>query len=263
MSKYMAYVFLRNDKNIKDKNLVGNIFYSLGDLADRNKQCNAETSRIYSYFWYSYLFGDKVLRYNCSLNQGSCTEITSKCIDLTKKDKSCTIEPVMRPPCENKEQSRKFKFEPCCDIINSFSKNFEASLKLMKYSIPAIHFQESVDEEKAVFFNLSMAFEGSSYILKPESSASRRNFNNFIPLCQYAGNPEVMKFSNCNLFKTSLSNMGLSFSFNTDKFWNIYERTYYTEIFNGIMSPNLVKDITYPDSSGPDYRLRFLLNGKV
>ena len=262
MSKYMSYVFLRHDKKINDPNLVGNWFYSLGDITNKNSQCNAEPSRIYSYFWYSYLFGENALHYNCS--QQSCSaEITSKCIDLTKKKKSCMIEEVKRPPCENEEQSRKFKFQPCCDIVNSFSQNFEASLKLMKYSIPAIHFQESVEEENAVFLNLSTAFEDSSYILKPQTSASRRNFNNFISLCQYAGNPEKMKFSNCNLFKTSLSNMGLSFSFNTEKFWNIYEKTDYTEMFNRIMSPNLVTNIIYPDSSGPDYRLRFLLNGKV
>ena len=58
----------------------------------------------------------------------------------------------------------------------------------MKYSIQAIHFLESVEEEQAVFENLSDAFEGSKYFLKPLSAQNtRRNFNNFIPLCQYAG----------------------------------------------------------------------------
>ena len=260
MSKYMSYVFLRKDKPINDPNLVGNWFYSLGDITNKNSQCSSETSKIYSYFWYSFLFQQNILQYNCSYKPCSA-DITSKCINLTKRGMNCTIVEVKRPPCENEEQSRMFKFQPCCDIIKSFSQNIEASLKIMKYSIPAIHFQENVDEEKAVFSNLSAAFEDSSYILKQPSSALRRNFNNFIPLCQYAGNPEKMRFSNCHLFKNSFSNMGLSYSFNMEKLWNIYLRTDYTNMFNKIMNPNIDQNIIYPDSSGPDSRLRFILNG--
>ena len=74
----------------------------------------------------------------------------------------------------------------------------------------------------------------------------------------YAGHPEA----NCDLFRQSFSSMGLSFSFNTEKFWNIYQPTDLNKLFEKVMKPNTDREIKFPDSSGPDYRLRILLNSK-
>ena len=77
-----------------------------------------------------------------------------------------------------------------------------------------------------------------------------------------AGHPEDVSFANCDLFRRSFSNMGLSFSFNTEKFWNIYQPTEFNKLFEKVMKPNTDREIKFPDSSGPDYRLRLLLNSK-
>ena len=40
-------------------------------------------------------------------------------------------------------------------------------------------------------------------------------------------------------------------------------RSAYTELFERVMAPNTERRVIYPDSSGPEYGLRFLLNGDV
>ena len=131
----------------------------------------------------------------------------------------------------------------------------------MKYSVQAIHFQESADEESRVFENISNAFKNSPYIQRPKSSQTRRNFNNLIPLCQFSGVPQEATFSNCDLFHRTFSNRGFSYSFNSDQFWRMFQKSEYNKLFERIMAPNLKNKIIYPDSSGPEYGLRFLLNG--
>ena len=42
-----------------------------------------------------------------------------------------------------------------------------------------------------------------------------------------------------------------------------YCRSAYTELFERVMAPNTERRVIYPDSSGPEYGLRFLLNGDV
>ena len=40
-------------------------------------------------------------------------------------------------------------------------------------------------------------------------------------------------------------------------------RSAYTELFERVMAPNTERSVIYPDSSGPEYGLRFLLNGDI
>ena len=258
-SKYLSYNFLKHGSNVKSKEG----FNSIGDITkSKNSKCGKDNARLYSIFWKAFLFNDKQIKYNCSMVQKHCSEINPDCFE-SRYEVDCSQVTLTNPPCHDDSISEEFKFKPCCDFVKSFTDNFEATLKLMKYSIQAVHFQESQEEESRVFQNITDAFADSKYFLKELSNRTRRNFNNYIPLCQYAGDPEEMTFENCDLFRRSMSNMGLSFSFNTNKYWNIYQRNNYNELFNRIMYPNVEKSVYFPDSSGPDYRLRFLLNGKL
>ena len=261
LSKYISYNFLRNDKkgliNLRDKSII----HSLGQVT-KSSQCDLEASSIYSSFWYAYLFDDGRMKFNCSVHKEIClNEVHSECFVLHGNDKTCQIVHIKKPPCQDVQQSKLYKFSPCCDFVRSYTENFEATLKLMKYSVQSIHFQESVDEENRVFGDVDKAFQPSSFILKPRAPSTRRNFNNLIPLCQYAGSPEEMGFANCGLFRRSISNLGLSFSFNADKFWRIYQKSEYNELFERVMAPNTDQAIIFPASSGPEYGLKFLLNG--
>ena len=260
LPKYISYNYLRNDKkslmNTRDKL----IFHSLGEIT-RTSACDTEASTIYSYFWYAYLFDDGMMKFNCSVHKEMClNEIHSECF-VFGNDKTCDIIHVKKPPCQDVEQSKMYKFSPCCDFVSSYTENFEATLKLMKYSVQSIHFQESVDEENRVFGDVDKAFQASRFILKPRAPSTRRNFNNLIPLCQYAGSPEEMGFANCGLFRRSISNLGLSFSFNADKFWRIYQKSEYNKLFERVMAPNTEQPFIFPASSGPEYGLKFVLNG--
>ena len=239
------------------------IFHSVGQIT-RTSHCDSEASSIYSSFWYAYLFDDGRLRFNCTVHGEMClNEIHSECFVFGENDKKCHIIHIKKPPCLDVAQSKMYQFSPCCDFVNSFTENFEATLKLMKYSVQSIHFQESVDEENRVFGDIEKAFQRSSFILKPRTPATRRNFNNLIPLCQYAGSPEEMEFGNCDLFRRSFSNLGLSFSFNADKFWQIYKKTEYNKLFERVMAPNTDQSIRFPTSSGPEYGLKFVINGSI
>ena len=260
LPKYISYNYLRNDKkslmNTRDKL----IFHSLGEIT-RTSACDPEASSIYSYFWYAYLFDDGLMKFNCSVHKEMClNEIHSECF-VFGNDKTCDIIHVKKPPCQDVEQSKMYKFSPCCDFVSSYTENFEATLKLMKYSVQSIHFQETVDEENRVFGGVDKAFNQSRFILKKRNPAMRRNFNSLIPLCQYAGSPEEMGFANCNLFRRSISNLGMSFSFNAEKFWQVYRKTDYNKLFERVMAPNTEQKSRFPTSSGPEFGLTFVLNG--
>ena len=168
-------------------------------------------------------------------------------------------------PCKDVEQSKEFDYHPCCEFVKTFSENLEATIKLMKFSVQAPHFYESRKEEQEVFSKLGSVFTNSTsrFIAKTFSIQTRRNFNAFIPLCQYAGEPETMSFARCDLFRRSFTNMGLGYTFNGEKFRNMFKSTDYNAMFERVMVPNSDTDIRYPESSGPAYRLRFILNGDI
>ena len=186
LSKYMSYSLLRNDRLSSFKGGAGEkFFHSLGEIT-RTNECDADVSEIYTKFWFAYLFKNGSLHFNCSQSGQKCSSgIDSQCFETADtNDKSCQLLTVSQPPCRDADQSRAFRFQPCCRFVQSFSKDFSASLKMMKYSVQATHFQESAEEEARVFGDISAAFQTSPYILKPSSSLTRRNFNNLIPLCQ-------------------------------------------------------------------------------
>ena len=133
----------------------------------------------------------------------------------------------------------------------------------MKYSLQASHFIETKYEENETFSRLSSIFakSKSGFIAKKFSEKTRRNFNPFIPLCQYEGLPETMTFETCDLFNRGFTNMGLGYSFNANSFTKMYQQTEYNTLFKKIMFPSQNDQVRHPGSSGPDYRLRFVLNG--
>ena len=55
---------------------------------------------------------------------------------------------------------------------------------------------------------------------------------------QYSGEPQETTFSNCDLFRRSLSNRGLSFSFNSEQFWRMYQRS--VELLNRLVNKSLL-----------------------
>ena len=96
-------------------------------------------------------------------------------------------------------------------------------LKVMKFSIQHSHLLESREEELSMFPNMSLALPG--YKSKKPSKLNRRNFNPFIPLCQYDGQPKLMNFESCNMFNRAYTDSGLGYSFNAKGFSEMYKDT--------------------------------------
>ena len=64
-----------------------------------------------------------------------------------------------------------------------------------------------------------------------------------------------------NLFQCTFLN---AYSFITVSMYRCQNvRSAYTELFERVMAPNTERRVIYPDSSGPEYGLRFLLNGDI
>ena len=62
------------------------------------------------------------------------------------------------------------------------------------------------------------------------------NANPRIFMCRYAASGKLLP-PNCNLFKTSITNQGIGYSFNVANFWDIFSHTKYTNLFAKIMRP--------------------------
>ena len=98
LSKYMSYVFLRNDMNLKTP--ANDLMYSLGDVT-KTIECDKRRSNIYAIIWNAYMYQNKKIQFNCSQHQRKCKEFDPSCFEISKLDKTCYTESVMSPPCKD------------------------------------------------------------------------------------------------------------------------------------------------------------------
>ena len=193
-------------------------------------------SYLYSTFWRHYIFQNGSIKMTCLQKKSNTSETCGRRnwkIDMDEdilgfhckgKTKDCirTIK-MESPPCQNIDLAREFGFEECCKFIQEISKYRIKLMKVLKFSIQHPHLLESVKEEMSIFENITK--EDPKWRTMNFSEDTRRNFNPFIPLCQYRGMPKLMTFRNCHLFHRSFTNKGLGYSFNSDIFDNVYKDT--------------------------------------
>ena len=122
---------------------------------------------------------------------------------------------------------------------------------------------ESVEEEWSIFSNAVESFSETPYKVRKPTEDKRRNFNPFIPLCQYAGKPKKMTFRNCNLFRRSFTNVGLGYSFNNGRFQEMFKDNKMNNLMLKSLFFNNEVNIRYPESSGPDYALELVLDANI
>ena len=263
---YLSYVFSKKNINIMPENSIAVAYQRLGKVTSKKSSCNVERGKMYSYFWHGYLFQNGNITMRCKKGERNCSSSSMEMATCSRASAAdCRKLVLTSSPCEDVERSKEFDYFPCCEFVKNFTDNLEATLKLMKFSVQAPHFYENIKEENEIFSGLAQVFSKSKsgFITKNFSTKTRRNFNAFVPLCQYAEDPETMSFSTCDLFRRSFTNMGLGYTFNSEKFWNMYKKTDYDILFERIMFPNTDTEILYPESSGPDYRLRLILDGDI
>ena len=122
-------------------------------------------------------------------------------------------------------------------------------LKVMKYSMQPVLFEESLEDVLEILDNLNF-LGGFSNMTKNGQKLLKENLTPRVFACQYAREPkriiEEEGKSKCNLFHHSLTNGGFGYSFNQADFWDIYSSTWYTKEFAKIYWPKGFK------SSKPD-----------
>ena len=225
--------------------------------------CNLE---LYTGFWYSYIYwnGTVVLKcpehtqkVSCEKKEMSQVHDQSKTINCIEGDCTKNVS-LSGPPCQDLALSEEHGFSACCDFIQNVSRNRAAMLKVMKFTIQSPHLLESEEEELSVFPNMSQVFP--DYKSRKPSEDTRRNFNPFIPLCQYSGEPEIMTFRSCNLFTRAYTDKGIGYSFNSEKFATSFQET--TGNLDGLQAMwfNNKREVQYPKSSGKDFQLRIVID---
>ena len=231
-------------------------------------ECNIAS---YFGFWYAYIYwGGKVVL-KCAETEGedfNCNQETkmTQVVNLNEQflcaTKSCKkVIILQRNPCQEQALAEQYGFSACCNFNKNISSNRAAMLKVLKFTIQSPHLMESVEEELSIFPNMSQAFPAYKTIQPSENT--RRNFNPFIPLCQYSGQPEVMSFRSCNMFKRTYTDMGIAYSFNSDKFGIIYKETENSKEANKAFFFNNKEDVRYPESSGKEFILKIVLEANM
>ena len=205
----------------------GKMDYSPFYLEKPRSKCNLE---LYTGFWYAYIYTNGSLELLCNTGLYQCDKevmtqvrIPDKTHTIGCKKSNCRKVRIMKPPCKDPIFSDEFNISSCC--------NFPNISKAMPHNIT----------------------------LKP-SKDTRRNFNPFIPLCQYAGEPELLTFRSCNMFSRAYTDMGIGFTFNSEKFDNIYKPTEVNVQTNMAFFFNNEKPVVHPKASGKNFQLKIVID---
>ena len=222
-------------------------------------RCNLE---LYTGFWYAYLYSKGSLKLKCSTGESDCDKETMTSVVYKGSNicevSSCRKVQIIRPPCNDPNFSEKYNISACCNFIQNISSDRAAMLRVLKFSIQSPHLLESEEEEMSVFQNISKAIP--NYLTLKPNKDTRRNFNPFIPLCQYGGEPKLLTFRSCNMFSRAYTDMGIGFSFNTEMFANIYKDTEVNIQANEALFFNKEKQVVYPKASGKKLQLKIVID---
>ncbi len=280
-----------NERNIRDylarilNNMAGSDYggisvYELVNLVQRPPDWNRYTPAPYL----------QQKQYDCS--QDNMEDVYDHWKDLIEDSNSRTgalhsRDYVNEPPCTNLTHAEKEKYEGCCNFLRHVHDKLESTLKVMKYAQQPPHFYDSLDEIAATFGNGSI-LEYNTLLNKSQTlEYVRSNFNPLVMMCRYAGQPETMTMTGCDLFRRSITNEGIGYTFNQAKFWDTYKDNDYNQMFARVMFPkgynesgthdsNIdgsgVEDdsqrwvypqegVLFPETSGPAYGLTAVLQG--
>ena len=83
-------------------------------------------------------------------------------------------------------------------------------LKVMKYAIQPVLFDEPLEHFLEVFDNLDfLPYNNLTKFNDMNKYLMESNTNPRVFMCQYAGKPEILSPWNCNLFHASMTNEGI------------------------------------------------------
>ena len=123
-------------------------------------------------------------------------------------------------------------------MLNQFKNELKTVLKIFRYSVQAPVYKETMEELTDIYGNFSfLKYNNVTNLASLETPLVTSNYDARIFLCQYAGIPEQMNPSTCDLFFRSITNEGFGYSFNMANFWDIFSKASFNKKFSKIMRP--------------------------
>ena len=169
--------------------------------------------------------------------------------------------------------------EPCCKLRQDFDERMYEILRMMKYVQYPPH---EVDQTEADPYNQTiqpdfisiMDIKYPLYNNTPKffKSSKKENANPLIPFCSFNSEwdttpyqkpnkdiPDVVK--HCSAFKPSLTDKGICYSWNNDKFSSLFTKSQYIEKLSDIFEYRTKeRPIVYPEANGPNYGFKFIID---
>ena len=124
-------------------------------------------------------------------------------------------------------------------MLNTFKNRLATVLKIFRYSVQAPVYKETMEELTDIYGDLGfLQYNNVTNLASLISPLVTSNSDARIFLCQYAGIPEQMSPSTCDIFFRSITNQGFGYSFNMANFWDIFSKmNYFNKKFSKIMRP--------------------------
>ncbi|XP_059097852.1 uncharacterized protein LOC131892113 [Tigriopus californicus] len=164
---------------------------------------------------------------------------------------------VNQRPCLNDSASTNIGIAGCCALWKQIQINKENVLRIMKYAIQPPTFLQPVDEFFADF-NTTLF---PNYRKLKANDDQLKNYRARVLWCQkLQGQMLKPTAEDCQHFARGFTNKGMAYTFNNERFWDMYNNSDANAILHNIMHPELnASQVVYPLTNGPLYGLRYLI----
>lgn len=182
-------------------------------------------------------------------------------------------------PCNEKSQMST-KNVPCCKLRKEFDEKMYDIIRMMKYVQYPPH---EVDQSEPEPYNLTIPpdfinsmninyplYNHTPYLYK---GSKKEIANPLIPFCSFNSiwdtTPYQTKMNgelgettqHCSAFKPSLTDKGICYSWNNDKFSTLFTKSEYIEKVSNIFEHRSQdRPIVYPEANGPNYGFKFIID---
>ena len=169
--------------------------------------------------------------------------------------------------------------EPCCQLRQRFDESMYEIIRMMKYVQYPPH---EVDQNEADPYNQTIQpdfisnmnmkyplYKKTQYLFR---SSKREIANPLIPFCSFNSKWDTTPYQNpykevpsfpqhCSVFQPSLTDKGICYSWNNEKFSKLFTNSEYIETLSDIFEYRTKeRAIVHPQANGPNYGLKFIID---
>ena len=187
-------------------------------------------------------------------------------------------------PCEGENNiTQNPRFQPiarCCKFRQEFNENMYEIIRMMKYVQYPPH---TVDQSEADPYNLTIQpdfipsmdleyplYNNTEYHYR---SSKKAIANPLIPFCSFNSKWDMTPYQTkmygqpepttpyCSAFKPSFTDKGICYSWNNNKFSNLFGKSEYIDEMTDIFEYRSEdRPIVYPQANGPNYGFKFIID---